>query len=104
MTEAEIIDLLRHSATDPAARNLEDDVAVLRFGRASLILTHDMIVEGVHYLTTDPPADVAWKLLAVNLSDLAAKGAEPVGVLLGFMLGNDDSWDRAFAEGFATAL
>ena len=103
MTEAELIDLLRHSATDPAARNLEDDVAVLDVGGSSLILTHDMIVEGVHYLSGDSPADVAWKLLAVNLSDLAAKGAAPVGVLLGFMLG-DESWDRAFVEGFATAL
>ena len=41
----------------------------------TLVLTHDMLVEGVHFLPDDPPADVAWKLVAVNLSDLAAKGA-----------------------------
>ena len=57
-----------------------------------------MIVEGVHYLPDDPPGDVAWKLVAVNLSDLAAKGARPIGVLLGFTLG-EAAWDKAFAEG-----
>ena len=41
-----------------------------------------MLVEGVHYLPDDPPGDVAWKLVDVNLSDLAAKGARPLGVLL----------------------
>jgi len=72
-------------------------------GGETLVLTHDMIVEGVHYLPDDPPADVAWKLVAVNLSDLAAKGARPLGVLLGFTLG-DQGWDRAFAEGLAATL
>ena len=103
MTEAELIDLLRGSATDPSARGLADDVAVLPFGGTALVLTHDMIVEGVHYLAGDAPADVAWELLAVNLSDLAAKGASPIGVLLGYMLG-DDVWDRAFAAGLSKAL
>ena len=103
MTEAELIDLLRGSATDPSARGLADDAAVLPLGGIALVLTHDMIVEGVHYLAGDAPADVAWKLLAVNLSDLAAKGAAPVGVLLGYMLG-DDVWDRAFAAGLSKAL
>lgn len=72
-------------------------------GGVTLVLTHDMIVEGVHYLPDDPPADVAWKLVAVNLSDLAAKGARPLGALLGYALG-DDAWDRAFADGLGTAL
>ena len=80
-----------------------DDAAVLEIGGEYLVLTHDMIVEGVHFLPDDPPADVAWKLVAVNLSDLAAKGARPSGVLLGFTLG-DEGWDRAFAVGLASAL
>lgn len=72
-------------------------------GGETLVLTHDMIVEGVHYLPGDPPADVAWKLVAVNLSDLAAKGARPIGALLGFTLG-EAAWDRAFADGLGSAL
>lgn len=48
------------------------------------------MVEGVHVLEGQDPADIAWKLVAVNLSDLAAKGAEPVGVLISHMLGDDD--------------
>ena len=99
MAEADFIERLRAIATHPAARGLADDAAVL----GDLVLTHDMIVEGVHYLATDPPADVAWKLLAVNLSDLAAKGATPEGVLLGYPLG-EATWDAAFADGLAEAL
>jgi len=99
VAEADFIERLRAIATHPAARGLADDAAVL----GDLVLTHDMIVEGVHYLATDPPADVAWKLLAVNLSDLAAKGAEPEGVLLGYPLGEAD-WDAAFADGLAEVL
>lgn len=68
-----------------------DDCAVLPFGGEVLVLTHDMLVEGVHYLPGQDPADVAWKLVATNLSDLAAKGAEPVGVLLGYQFGADDA-------------
>ncbi len=99
MAEAEFIQRLRGIATHPAARGLADDAAVL----GDLVLTHDMIVEGVHYLPTDPPADVAWKIVAVNLSDLAAKGATPEGVLLGYPLGEAD-WDLAFVDGLALAL
>jgi thiamine-monophosphate kinase len=101
--ESAFIDRLRGFATDPAARGLIDDAAVLEVGGAILVLTHDMIVEGVHFLPEDPPGDVAWKLVAVNLSDLAAKGARPLGVLLGFTLG-DEQWDRGFAEGLGAAL
>jgi len=103
MGETAFIESLRALATDPAARALRDDAAVLEVGGATLVLTHDMIVEGVHYLPGDPPADVAWKLVAVNLSDLAAKGARPIGALLGFTLG-DAQWDKQFADGLAAAL
>ena len=103
MSETAFIESLRALAVDPAARALRDDAAVLEIGGETLVLTHDMIVEGVHYLPDDPPGDVAWKLVAVNLSDLAAKGARPLGALLGFTLG-DEAWDKAFAEGLAAAL
>lgn len=101
--EFDFVDSLRALATDPAARGLLDDAAVLEVGGATLVLTHDSIVEGVHYLDSDPPGDVAWKLVAVNLSDLAAKGARPLGVLLGYTLGNE-AWDAAFVRGLGTAL
>ncbi len=94
---------MRAMATDPAARGLLDDTAVIELGEETLILTHDMMAEGVHWLSSADPADVAWKLVASNLSDLAAKGARPLGVLLGFMLGEDE-WDRRFAVGLRDAL
>ncbi len=99
MNEAEFIAALRTIATDPAARGLMDDAAVL----GDLVFTHDMIVEGVHFLSDDPPEEVAWKLVAVNLSDLAAKGAEPVGCLLGYTLGPAD-WNARFIDGFKDVL
>jgi thiamine-monophosphate kinase len=77
---------------------------VLTIGGRYLVLTQDMIVEGVHYLPEDPPGDVAWKLVAVNLSDLAAKGARPLGVLLSFTLIGEEAWNRAFVAGLGEAL
>jgi len=93
--EFEVIARLRRIATNPAARGLADDAAVLD----GLVLTHDTIAEGVHFLSSDPPASVGWKLVAVNLSDLAAKGAEPAGALLSMTLGEDSAWDAEFLTG-----
>ena len=90
-SERAFIDALRSFTTHPAARGLDDDCAVLELGGQTLILTHDALAEGVHFLAGQDPADVAWKLVASNLSDLAAKGAEPLGVLLGYQLGGDDA-------------
>lgn len=102
--ESRFLTLLRLLASDPAAQGLQDDVAVLEVGGTRLILTSDTIVEGVHYLPGDPPADIGWKLAAVNLSDLAAKGARPLGCLLNYALSGDDRWDAAFLEGLGEAL
>jgi thiamine-monophosphate kinase len=99
--ESTFIETLRALATHPAARGLADDAAVIEIGGEALVLTHDMMVEGVHFLPAQDPADVAWKLVATNLSDLAATGAEPMGVLLGFMLGDADA---RFVEGLAEVL
>ena len=77
---------------------------MLETGGSAIVLTHDMIVEGVHYLPDDPPADVAWKLVAVNLSDLAGKGAWPIAVLLGYTLAGDPAWDEAFLAGLSDVL
>lgn len=102
--EADFIESLRRIAAHPAARGLNDDAAVLPFGAEKLVITHDMMVEGVHWLPDADPADIAWKLAAVNLSDLAAKGAEPLGVMLGFTLGADSNWDARFNKGLEQVL
>ena len=101
MGEADFISALKALATHPAARGLADDAAVIGIGGETLVLTKDMMVEGVHWLPQQSLSDVAWKLVAVNLSDLAAKGAEPVGVMLGYTLGANDS---VFLYGLKAAL
>lgn len=94
-------------ATSAAARGLADDAAVWTppLGR-DLVLTHDMLACGVHYLAGDPPSDIAWKLIAVNLSDLAAMGAAPAGVLLGcgFSDAENAAWRDEFAAGLGRVL
>jgi thiamine-monophosphate kinase len=99
LTEAEFVEALKRLARHPAARGLVDDAAVV----GDLVFTHDMILEGVHFLPDDLPEDVAWKLVAVNLSDLAAKGAEPVGCLLGYTLGKAE-WNVRFIAGLREVL
>jgi thiamine-monophosphate kinase len=99
--ETAFIAALRGLATHPAARGLADDCAVLELGGEALVLTHDAMAEGVHFLPRQDPADVAWKLVASNLSDLAAKGAAPLGVLLGYQFGADD---QRFLDGLAEVL
>ncbi|MGE3250125.1 MAG: thiamine-phosphate kinase [Hyphomonadaceae bacterium] len=75
-------------ATHPAARKLEDDLAVLK-NRGPLAITTDTIVEGVHFHSGDPIEGVAKKALRVNFSDLIAKGADPLGVFVNL------SWPQA---------
>ncbi|WP_246167117.1 thiamine-phosphate kinase [Sphingomonas piscis] len=99
MDESRVLARLRRTTTHPAARGLTDDVAQL----GDLIITHDSIAEGIHYLPDDPPASVGWKLMAVNLSDLAAKGAEPIGALLSLTLRGDDDWEMGFIDGVEAA-
>ena len=89
-------------ATSKAALGLRDDVALLR-GRAAddLVLTTDTIVSGIDFFANDPAEKVAKKALRINLSDLAAKGASPIGYLLTLILPKriDVRWLRAFAKG-----
>jgi len=102
--ERDFIERLKPLARHPAARGLMDDAAVLGLGKTAIVLTHDMVVEGIHYLPDDPAEDIAWKLVAVNLSDLAAKGARPLGVLLGYALGATEDQDAAFIAGLREVL
>jgi thiamine-monophosphate kinase len=102
MTSAEdslIARYFRPLATDPGAFDLTDDAAILKSSGDDLVVTTDAIVEGVHFLSDDPPDTVARKALRVNLSDLAAKGAEPVGFVLTLALREaDDAWLAPFAR------
>ena len=67
-----------------------------------LVLTKDLLVAGVHFFKDDPPAAIARKALRVNLSDLAAKAAEPLGFLLGLALPTE--WTADWLESFAAGL
>lgn len=99
MRETEVLDRLRRFATAPEARGLLDDAALLD----RLVITHDTIAEDVHFLSCDPPASVGWKLVAVNLSDLAAKGATPAGALLSLSITGPDRWTLDFLAGVEAA-
>ncbi len=85
---------------------LKDDVALLAPPpRHDLVVTADGIVAGVHFFPDDPPASIGRKALAVNLSDLAAKGATPAGFVLTLALpeGWTENWLAGFCEGLGDA-
>jgi len=91
-------------AKSAGAFGLVDDVATLSVPQGrELVAKVDAIVEGVHFLRGDPADLVAKKALRVNLSDLAAKGASPVGYLLSLSIAPwcDDDWLSRFAAGLA---
>lgn len=89
----------RPLATAPGALGLIDDAATLSVAGDDLVVTTDAVVEGVHFLADDPPDTVARKALRVNLSDLAAKGAEPAGFVLTLALREArDEWLAPFAR------
>src|SRR6201992_762337 len=86
-------------ATDAGAFGLNDDAAVLKALGDDIVVTTDAIVDGVHFLSDDPPDTIARKALGVNLSDLAAKGASPTGCVLTLALrAADEAWLSAFAQ------
>lgn len=66
-----------------------------------LVISTDMLVSGTHFLADTDPQDLGWKTLAVNVSDLAAMGAQPRWALLAASIpGVDEPWIAAFAQGF----
>src|SRR6516164_9272710 len=87
-----------------SAFGLKDDAAIVpaRSGH-DLIVTTDTIAEGTDFFASDPPDTIAQKALRVNLSDLAAKGAEPAHYLLNLTLPHAarEDWLQAFAAGLA---
>jgi thiamine-monophosphate kinase len=89
-------------ATHPGALGLSDDAAFIKPPPGcDLVLKTDAIIGGVHFFPDDAAQSVAGKALRVNLSDLAAKGAKPLGFLLSLALpkGIGEDWLSHFAEG-----
>ncbi len=92
------------AAGEPAALGLTDDAAVMTPPPGQdLVLAADAMVSGLHFLPDDPVETVGRKLLRVNLSDLAAMGARPLGYLMTLTLpaGLDEAWLAAYSAGLA---
>ncbi len=90
----------------PGAFGLTDDAAAFEIppGR-DLVVTTDAVVEGVHFLPGEDPARIAWKALAVNVSDLVAKGAAPLAYMMAvaFPARPSEAWLEGFARGWRAA-
>lgn len=85
---------------------LLDDAAALTVpGGYDLVMSVDMLAAGVHFFAEDSPASIARKALGVNLSDLAAKGADPIGYLVSLALPSDwtEAWVANFSDGLKSA-
>ena len=102
--EFEIIAKFFAPLAGPGALRLLDDAACItpQAGQ-DLVLSADALIGGVHFRDNDPPDLIARKALRVNLSDLAAKGATPLGYLItiAWPRGTQEDWIAAFARGLA---
>jgi thiamine-monophosphate kinase len=94
----------RDANRDDVICGVGDDAAIIQTPPGkSVVVTLDTMVENVHFAASDKPADIGYKLLAVNLSDLAAMGATPSWATLALTLpGVNESWLEAFASGLYT--
>ena len=102
-SEDELIARFFAPLAGPEGLGLRDDAALMRPPPGEdLVLTTDALVAGVHFFADDPPDAIARKALRVNLSDLAAKGARPLGFLLSLALPRD--WREDWLKAFAAAL
>jgi thiamine-monophosphate kinase len=102
-SEDELIATYFAPLAGPGAFGLRDDAAILvQKPGHDIVAAKDMLIAGVHFFADDPPGAVARKALRVNLSDLAAKGAEPSGFFLGLALPED--WTARWLAGFAQGL
>ncbi|WP_205520659.1 thiamine-phosphate kinase [Propylenella binzhouense] len=104
LNELDVIDRFLRPLAGEGAFGLFDDAARLTPSPGTeLVLTTDMIAAGIHFLPDDPPFTIAQKALRVNISDLAAKGADPVGYLMSLALSPDldSGWLEAFCLGLA---
>lgn len=109
MPEFELVERIRrraagcgHVVPGEVVLGIGDDAALLRVPAGKLlVVATDTLNEGVHFPQHTAPADIGWKALAVNLSDLAAMGAEPAWCTLSLSLPDGDvAWVDAFLDGF----
>ena len=104
MAEFDLIKLIRRRVASRAdvALGIGDDAALLRPPAGhELVVTADTLNAGVHFPVGTAAADIGWKALAVNLSDLAAMGAIPAWCTLSLSLPQaDEDWLQGFLEGF----
>ena len=102
--EFELIERIRaRAATRPdVILGIGDDAALLQVPAGhELVVSTDTLVAGVHFPAETAAQDIGWKALAVNLSDLAAMGAEPAWVSLALTMPESDAeWLDAFLDGF----
>lgn len=107
-TETDLIQtyLAPLAAGAPGAFGLMDDAAlILPEPGTDIVITTDPVRAGVHFFETDRADDIAWKALAVNVSDLAAKGARPLAytMALAFPEAPKRAWMQSFADGLRAA-
>jgi thiamine-monophosphate kinase len=104
MFELDLIESIRRRATRRAdvILGIGDDAAIVRMPAGKqLVIAADTINRGIHFPDNTAPADIGWKALAVNLSDLASMGAEPAWCTLSLSLPTGDAaWVDAFLDGF----
>lgn len=101
-------DIIKHFFAQPTLQRADvilgsgDDAAILQIPKnQQLVVTIDTLIEGVHFSINTPAYDIGYKSLAVNLSDLAAMGAEPAWATMALTLpNNNDKWLQEFSQGF----
>ncbi len=101
-----ITEYLAPLASHPGAFGLKDDAALLTgIPPSGLAVTADALVAGVHFFEEDDPGDAAYKALAVNVSDLAAKAARPLAYTMTLALAQapSEAWAQRFTAGLAAA-
>lgn len=104
LTEKDIIDIItKGQLKAPAHYGIGDDGSLTRGG---YIVTHDTMIEGVHFNDRLSPSDLGWKIVAINVSDVAAMGHFPEWATLSLSVPStiEDDWLRAFARGLRKAL
>jgi thiamine-monophosphate kinase len=108
LTENEFIETyLKPLCRSKGSLSLSDDAAILTPSpNQDLIISKDILIAGHHFFADDRPDDIAYKALAVNLSDIAAKGATPKSVMLGIAFPNapEPSWAKAFCRGLSDTM